>query len=144
METRIQIENVEPKAYEGMFALENYLKESGLSETHKELIKLRASQINGCTFCIDMHAKQALENGEEQRRLFLLSSWRDIALFSEEEKIILQMTEEITMIHSKGLIDKTYQGAIEVFGSKYFSHIVMAIATINAWNRIAISTRKPI
>jgi AhpD family alkylhydroperoxidase len=144
MDKRIQIETAEPTAYKGMFALENYLEESKLSSTHKELIKIRASQLNKCPFCIDMHTKEALKNDETQQRIFLLNAWQEGNLFTEEEKIILQMTEEVTMIHHKGLTSKTYEKAIKTFGDTYFSQIIMAIVTINSWNRIAISTHKPI
>ena len=144
MDKRIQIDVAEPSAYNGMIALENYLAQSELSRTHKELIKIRASQLNGCPFCIDMHTKDALKNGESQQRIFLLNAWRGANIFTEEEKIILQITEEVTMIHNKGLTSKTYQKAIETFSENYFSQIIMAIVTINSWNRIAISTHKPI
>lgn len=144
MDKRIQIDVAEPSAYNGMIALENYLAQSELSRTHKELIKIRASQLNGCPFCIDMHTKDALKNGESQQRIFLLNAWQGTSLFTEEEKIILQITEEVTMIHNKGLTSKTYQKAIETFNENYFSQIIMAIVTINSWNRIAISTHKPI
>ncbi len=143
MDKRIQIDQTEPKAFTAMYALENYLAESQLSKTHIDLIKLRASQINGCAFCIDMHTKESINNGEDQQRLFLLSAWRETDIFTEEEKILLQVTEEVTMIHLNGLTDKTYQRAIDKFDEHYFSQIIMAITTINAWNRIAISTQKP-
>ncbi|HET8735249.1 MAG TPA: carboxymuconolactone decarboxylase family protein [Pricia sp.] len=144
MKSRIQIDTVEPDAYKGMFALERYLKKSGLNESHKHLIYVRASQINGCAYCIDMHTKQALEYGESQQLLFLLNAWRETELFSEEEKIILQITEEITMIHQKGLTNETYQKAIAHFDEHYLAQIIMAVVTINGWNRISISTPKPI
>ena len=144
METRIQIGETEPKAYQAVFGLEGYLAQSGLKKLHYKLIKVRASQINGCAFCIDMHTKEALKLGETQERLFLLDAWRDIDVFSEEEKVILQMTEEVTKVHEKGLTSETYQKAMEFFDPHYFSQIIMAIATINVWNRIAISTHTPI
>jgi len=144
MEKRVQIDAIEPASYKGMFVLEDYLQKSQLSGTHKELIKIRASQINGCPFCIDMHTKDAMRNGESQQRIFLLNAWKELDLFTEEEKIILQVTEEVTMIHEKGLTSQTYKKAIEKFGEIYFSQIIMAIVTINSWNRIAISTHKPI
>lgn len=144
MNKRIQVDVAEPSAYEAMYALENYLQQSQLSKIHKELIKIRASQLNGCAFCIDMHTKDALRNGENQQRIFLLNAWRETDLFTEEEKIILHITEEVTMIHINGLTTKTYEKAIEKFDENYFSQIIMAVTTINAWNRIAISTRKPI
>ena len=141
---RIQIEAAEPAAYQAMFALENYLGQSKLSNTHKDLVKLRASQLNRCAFCINMHTKEALRNGEDQQRIFLLDAWRDSGMFSAEEKILLQITEEVTLIHKNGLTDETYRDAIEKFDEYYLSQIIMTIVTINAWNRIAISTHKPL
>ncbi|MCG8387836.1 MAG: carboxymuconolactone decarboxylase family protein [Cytophagales bacterium] len=141
---RIQIEAAEPAAYQAMFALENYLGQSKLSNTHKDLVKLRASQLNRCAFCINMHTKEALKNGEDQQRIFLLDAWRDSGMFSAEEKILLQITEEVTLIHKNGLTDETYRDAIEKFDEYYLSQIIMTIVTINAWNRIAISTHKPL
>ncbi len=144
MDKRIQIDAVEPKAYEAMFGMENYLQNSLLNKSHYELIKIRASQINGCAFCIDMHTKVALKMGEDAQRIFLLDAWRDSNLFVEEEQLILQLTEEVTLIHKNGLSDETYRKAIEVFGENYFAQLIMAIVTINSWNRIAISTHKPL
>lgn len=144
METRIQIDQVEPNAYKVMYPLEGYLQQSKLSKTHKELIKIRASQINGCAFCIDMHTKDAIKLGENQQRIFLLNAWRETDLFTEEERVLLQITEEVTLIHKKGLTSSTYKKALEFFDENYFSQIIMAITTINAWNRMAISTHKPL
>lgn len=144
MESRIQLDLVEPNSYKAMFALEKYLQQSDLKKTHKELIKIRASQINGCAFCIDMHTKEAIENGETPQRIFLLNAWRETSLFTKEERTLLEITEEITLIHKKGLTTETYEKAITVFDQNYLSQIIMAITTINAWNRIAISTNKPI
>ncbi|PWL38550.1 hypothetical protein DKG77_09820 [Flagellimonas aquimarina] len=144
MSERIQIDATEPLAYKAIFGLEDYMNQSGLSKMHYELIKIRASQLNGCAFCINMHTKEALKNGESQQRLFLLDAWRDVDVFTEEEKVILQVTEEVTMIHKNGLTDETYQKAIEKFDEHYFSQIIMAISVINVWNRVAISTHKPL
>lgn len=144
MKSRIQIDRLDPDAYEGMFTLGNYLKNSELESNHKHLIFVRASQMNGCAYCIDMHTKEALKDGETQQRLFLLDAWWETDLFDEEEKLILQITEEITMIHQKGLTDETYQKAIDRFGEDYLAKIIMAAVTINGWNRISISTSKPI
>lgn len=141
---RISIEALEPKAYKAMYKLENYLAECELSSTHKELIKIRASQLNGCAFCLNMHTKDALELGETKERLFLLSAWKEARVFSEEEMAILQMTEEITLIHQSGLAEETYKKVIQLFSENYVAQLIMAITIINAWNRIAISTHKPI
>lgn len=140
MEKRVNINETDPKAYKAMYGLEAYLSTSKLSIIHKELIKIRASQINGCAFCIDMHSKDALKQGETAQRIFLLNAWRETSLFTAEEKVILEMTEEITLIRDKGLSEKTYQKAMEFFNSNELAQIIMAIVTINAWNRIAIST----
>ncbi|TKC59114.1 carboxymuconolactone decarboxylase family protein [Pedobacter hiemivivus] len=140
MEKRIDINEIQPQAYKAMYALEGYLATTELSKTQKELIKIRASQINGCAFCIDMHTKDALKHGETTQRIFLLNAWREADLFTEEEKVILAMTEEITLIHNQGLSAETYKKATEFFNENNIAQIIMAIVTINAWNRIAIST----
>ena len=141
MEKRVNINQAQPQAYKAMYALEGYLATTELSKTHKELIKIRASQINRCAFCIDMHTKDALKNGETNQRIFLLNAWRETELFSEEEKVILELTEEVTLIHNRGLSDETYNRAEQVFDQNYIAQLIMAIVTINAWNRIAISSK---
>ena len=141
---RIQIDNAEPGAYQAMFAMESYLELTKLSDQHKDLIKIRASQINGCAFCINMHTTEALKAGESPQRIFLLNAWKESGLFTEEEQIILQITEEVTLIHEKGLSETTYQEAMKHFDEHYFSQIIISIVAINSWNRIAISTHKPL
>lgn len=141
MEKRVNINNVEPKAYKAMYALEGYLATAELAKTSKELLKIRASQINGCAYCINMHTRDALKNGETNQRIFLLNAWRETDLFTTEEKVVLAMTEEITLISNKGLTEETYQQALQIFNENQIAQLIMAIATINAWNRIAISTR---
>ena len=141
MEKRVNIEETEPQAFKAMYGLVGYLGTSKLSKTQMELIKIRASQINGCAFCIDMHTKDALKNGETNQRIFLLNAWRETNLFTEEEKVILSMTEEITLIHDKGLSDETYKKAKQFFDKNAIAQIIMAIAVINTWNRIAVSTQ---
>lgn len=141
MENRININEIEPQAYKAMYALEGYLATTQLSKTHKELIKIRASQINGCAFCIDMHTKDALQYGETTQRIFLLNAWRETNLFTEEEKVILSITEEITLIHNQGLSAEIYKKAVQFFDKNTIAQIIMSIVTINAWNRIAVSTQ---
>lgn len=141
MKTRINVAMTDAAAYKAMMGLEAYFQSTSLSKTLKELIKIRASQINGCAYCIDMHTKDALKNGETNQRIFLLNAWRETNLFTEEEKLILTMTEEITLIHQHGLSDETYALAEKFFDKNQIAEIIMAVVTINAWNRIAISTR---
>jgi AhpD family alkylhydroperoxidase len=140
MEKRVNINETEPLAYKAMYALEGYLAATALTKIHKELVKIRASQINGCAYCIDMHTKDALKNGETNQRIFLLNAWRETDLFTEEEKVVLAITEEVTLIHNHGLSEETYKKAEKAFDQNYIAQLIMAIATINTWNRIAIST----
>ncbi|MDM1138025.1 MULTISPECIES: carboxymuconolactone decarboxylase family protein [Empedobacter] len=140
MKSRLNIQKLEPKAYEAMYGLENYLANSELDKLHLELIKIKASQINGCAFCINMHTKDAMKLGETNQRIFLLNAWRETTLFTEEERVILEMTEEITNISQHGLSEETYQKALTLFSENYIAIIIIAITTINAWNRIAISS----
>jgi len=144
MKNRIDIQQLEPDAFKAMFALENYLQHSGLSKTYLYLIKIRASQINGCAFCINMHTTDALEQGETAQRIFLLNAWKETELFTEEEKTILAITEEVTLISQNGLSDETYKQAEQLFDGNQIAQIIMAVVTINAWNRIVMSTRKTV
>jgi AhpD family alkylhydroperoxidase len=143
MNTRINIQQVEPAAYKAMYGLEGYLQTSQLSKTHKDLIKLKASMINGCAYCINMHTRDARKNGETEQRIYLLNAWRETTLYTEEERAILALTEEVTLIQNH-VSDETYKTAERLFGANYLSHIIMAIVTINAWNRIAITTELPL
>jgi AhpD family alkylhydroperoxidase len=124
-----------------MMALENYAQNSQLSKTIKELIKIRASQLNKCAFCIDMHTEMALELGESDRRIFALSAWTESHLFTEEERVALQLTEELTTLNTHGVSDTTYNNSIATFGETLTAQMIMQIALINTWNRIAISTK---
>ncbi|ASK32103.1 hypothetical protein CEY12_19245 [Chryseobacterium sp. T16E-39] len=145
MSTRINIAKTDAAAYKAMMGLEGYLQTISLNPIQKELIKIRASQINGCAFCLDMHTKDAMKYGETPQRIYLLNAWREaLELFTEEEQILLAMTEEITLISHKGLTEETYQKATSFFDDNQIAQIIMAIITINAWNRIAISTHLPI
>jgi AhpD family alkylhydroperoxidase len=140
MENRINIEEIQLQAYKAMYALEGYLAASQLTKTGKDLIKIRASQINKCAYCIDMHTTEAIKHGETVQRLFLLSAWRETNVFTEEEKVMLAITEEVTLIANIGLSDETYKQAQQLFDENVIAQIIMAVVTINAWNRIAVST----
>ncbi len=142
MSQRFDMETVAPVGYKAMIGLEMYLAKISLNHTQKELIKLRASQINGCAFCLDMHSKDALKYGETVQRIVLLNAWPEAEVFSAEEKALLAMVEEITLISEHGLSDETYQVAQQFFSETQIGEIIMATVVINAWNRIAISTNK--
>jgi len=140
MNQRFNMATTDAAAYKAMLGLEAYLQTTFLNNTQKELIKIRASQINGCAYCIDAHTKDALKYGETAQRIFLLNAWRETKLYSEEERVLLEMTEEITLIHKKGLSEETYQKAQLFFTEIQIAQIIMAINIINAWNRIGVST----
>lgn len=142
--TRINILQEAPEAYQAMRSLETYLASTQLSKIELELIKLRASQLNGCAFCLNMHTRDALKHGETMQRISVLPGWREAGLFSESERALLALTEEVTLIHQGGVKDATYQAAEQQFGPKKLGQIVMAITTINAWNRIVITGHVPI
>lgn len=140
MENRINILETEPAATKAMYGLAGYIEKSALTKTHQELIKLRASQINGCAFCIDMHTTDALKQGETTQRIVLLNAWREVnELYAKEERIVLALTEAVTLIHQGGIPSDLYKEASETFDANYLAQIIMAIVTINSWNRIAIS-----
>ena len=140
METRLVMEKVEPEAYKAMFAMEKYLRTTDIAPLHKELIKIRASQINGCAYCIDIHTKDARKLGETEQRIYALNAWRETPFFSQEERAILALTEEVTLI-SHHVSDATYNTAIQVLGEKLTAQVMMAAVAINSWNRIGIATR---
>ncbi|WP_418499323.1 carboxymuconolactone decarboxylase family protein [Flagellimonas sp.] len=141
MQKRFNIKEVAPNALKAMVGLETYISTCSISKSTKELIKIRASQINGCAYCINIHTQDAIKNGETNQRIFLLNDWREAeGIFTEEEKIVLAITEEITLIHQDGLNDDTYTNALQFFSETEISDIITAIITINMWNRVVRST----
>lgn len=141
MNKRISIGKVRPAAYKAMDALDTFIDNSGIDKVHRELIKIRASQINGCAYCVDGHTKDARKLGVSEQKVYLTAAWREAGeVFTEEERLIFAMTEEITLIHRNGLSQGTYEKAIFAFGEEKTAEIIMAIVTINAWNRIGVST----
>lgn len=143
MEQRTNIAEMLPSSYKAMYDLSITVNKSSLTPIQKELIKIRASQINGCAFCVDMHTSVALNIGEKKERIFLLNVWKESDLFSEEEKAMLSIVEEVTLIHNKGVSDATYREAQNFFSEEKIAEIIMTAVVINAWNRIAISTNLP-
>lgn len=140
MEKRIKIDKIEPKGYQAIIGLEMFIESTPLKRIHKDLIKIRASQINGCAFCIDMHTKEARKAGESEQRIYALNAWRDAPFFSDDERAILALTEEVTLINHH-VKDETYNKALEALGETYLAQVILAIITINAWNRIGITTQ---
>ena len=134
------IKNSDPGAYQAMGGLQQYVNASATSPLHREMIKIRASMVNGCAYCVQMHTADARKLGESEQRIYSLSTWWESPLYTEEERILLAMTDEVSLISEGGLSDDTYQAAVRTFGEKVTTQIIMQIITINAWNRIAVST----
>lgn len=131
---------VQPDAYKALSALDKYINASGLDKRQQEMIRIRASQINGCAYCVHHHTHDARQLGETEQRIYLINVWREAPnVFNEEEQLLLAITEEITLIHQHGLSDALYDRAIQTFGEEKTAQIIMAIITINAWNRIGVS-----
>ncbi|MDQ6420996.1 carboxymuconolactone decarboxylase family protein [Paenibacillus sp. LHD-117] len=140
MEQRMALMDVSPAAYEAMLGLEKFLAGSSLDKKLKELVKIRASQINGCAFCLHMHATDARRLGETEERIYTLNAWRETPYFSPQERAALALTEAVTLVASSHVPDDVYAEAARHFDEKALSELIMAIVTINAWNRIAITT----
>jgi AhpD family alkylhydroperoxidase len=140
---RLSVHDVDPGAYKAVLGLESYVRSSGLETSLYELIKIRASQINGCAFCLDMHHRDARAAGEDQRRLDVLSAWREAPdLYSERERAALALTEAVTLIGEDGVPDDIWDEARRFFDEAGMVHVLMAIAVINVWNRLAVSTHQ--
>ncbi|MCR8556755.1 carboxymuconolactone decarboxylase family protein [Mucilaginibacter sp. BJC16-A38] len=140
MSNRIKINQADPAAYRAIMAMENYIESTGLTTKHKDLIKIRTSQINGCTYCLDMHTSDARKSGETERRIYGLTSWRETPFFDEQERAILALTEEVTLISGK-VSDETYDKAAALFDKVYLAQLIMAIITMNVWNRVGVTTK---
>ena len=138
MAPRLDYRAASPKAVATMVGLETYVHSSGLEEPLLQLIKTRASQINGCAYCIDMHTKDARAAGETEQRLYLLPAWRETAFFTERERAALAWTEGVTQIAEGHIADALYGSVREHFGEKELVDLTVAVIAINGWNRLAI------
>ena len=130
-----------PGAYRAMAGLESYLHECGLEESLLHLIKLRASQINGCAYCLDMHWKDLKAIGEKDERLYELNAWEEAPFYSERERAALAWTDAVTEVSKSHVPDQLYENVRKHFSEKEMADLTLAIATINAWNRLSISAR---
>lgn len=141
MKPRLDYAKTGTGALKGMMELEKYVHGSGLEQTLYELVKTRASQINGCAFCLDMHTKDARKNGESEQRLYALSAWRETPFYTERERAALAWTEALTLISENDVPDSLYKATREHFSEEEIVALTMAIIAINGWNRLAISFR---
>jgi len=140
MSPRLNAPKVAPDAYKAVLALETYVK-GAVEPRLMHLLKLRASQINGCAYCIDMHVKEALDDGEDPQRLHLLTAWRESPLYDERERALLAWTEALTLLPQTGAPDADYARLREHFSEADIVKLTVAIATINVWNRVAVGFR---
>jgi AhpD family alkylhydroperoxidase len=141
MQQRLDLAKAAPGAYAAMMGLENYLRGCGLEPPLLDLVKMRASQINGCAFCLDMHSKEARHHGATEQRLYVLDAWRESPLYSERERAALAWTEALTKIAETHAPDAVYDEARRHFSETDLANLSLAIVTINAWNRLAIGAR---
>jgi AhpD family alkylhydroperoxidase len=141
MEPRLNYAQVAPGVLEAMRALEAYAQRSGLEPALLELIKTRASQINGCAYCLDMHTKDARARGESEQRLYGLSAWREAPYYSERERAALAWTEAVTLVGESHVPDAVYALARQHFSEKELVDLTLAVIAINGWNRLAIAFR---
>jgi AhpD family alkylhydroperoxidase len=141
MKQRINIKQLEPKAYEVLYAMEKYLSTTNLTIQLRELIKIRVSQINKCAYCLDMHTKDARKTGETENRIYALSAWEESPLFTLEEKAAFALAEEITKISKHGVKDETFENIQKYFTDNQIAQMIIVINQINFWNRIAVSTK---
>src|SRR3954453_4464481 len=141
MQPRLDYTKASPKAYKAMAKLEAYVRHCGLEASLIELVKTRASQINGCAFCIDMHTKDARAHGETEQRLYALSAWRETPFFTDRERAALEWTEHLTLIAGRGVPDDLYARVRAQFREEEIANLTLAVVQTNGWNRFAISFR---
>ncbi|HVX40754.1 MAG TPA: carboxymuconolactone decarboxylase family protein [Gemmatimonadaceae bacterium] len=144
MEPRVNYAVGSPGAAQAMLGVERYTRNCGLEHSLLELVKMRASQINGCAYCLDMHSKDARAAGETEQRLYVLSAWREAPFYTPRERAALAWTEAVTLIAQGGVTDEQYADALKHFTEKELVDLTMAVITINGWNRLAITFRSDV
>lgn len=141
MTPRLEYHLAAPEALRAMLGLERHVRECGIEHPLLELIKIRASQLNGCGYCLDMHTKDARAAGETEQRIYLLSAWREAPFYTPRERAALEWAEEVTRLGRHGVSDATYADARAQFSERELVDLTMAVITINGWNRLAIAFR---
>lgn len=137
-EARVNYAQVAPHAFKALLGLEKAMGESSLEKSMHELVKIRASQLNNCAYCIDMHTADAIKLGETPRRIFAISAWRETPFFTERERAALLWTETLTLLADRGAPEAVYNHVAAQFNERELSDLTFAIATINAWNRFGV------
>jgi AhpD family alkylhydroperoxidase len=141
MKTRIDFTRVSPQSLKPLFALGALIEASGLEHSLLELVKMRASQLNGCAYCIDMHSKDARAQGETEQRLYLLDAWRETALYSDRERAALAWTEAVTLVADGHVPDAVYDEVSNHFTEDELVMLTLEVIAINGWNRLNIAFR---
>ena len=139
MKARIDLMHVNPGIVQAMLGLEKQIRRGGLDEKLLDLVRMRASQINGCAFCLDMHSKDARANGETEQRLYGLNAWRETPYYSARERAALEWTEALTLVATNHAPDDTYERVRAQFSEDELVHLSLAIVAINGWNRLNIA-----
>ncbi|SDP77863.1 alkylhydroperoxidase AhpD family core domain-containing protein [Arthrobacter sp. ok909] len=140
---RLRVQEIDPAAYGTVLAMERYVHSGTLGKSLINLIKIRASQLNGCAFCLDMHTREAAAEGESPRRVAVLSAWREApGLYTERERAAVALTEAVTLIARAGVPDDVWDAARASFDEPELVQLLMAISTINVWNRLAVATHQ--
>lgn len=139
MQQRLDYFALEPKLMQALIALNKTVEEAGLERSLLHLIKLRASQINGCSYCVDMHSREARQDGETEQRLYLVAAWRESPLFSDRERAAFAWTEAVTQISHGGVSDALFAEARSQFTDDELVKLTMAVAAINTWNRLSVA-----
>ncbi|MCK9902813.1 MULTISPECIES: carboxymuconolactone decarboxylase family protein [Parafrankia] len=137
---RLDVATIAPGAYRAVAGLEKYVR-SAVDPTVLELVKLRASILNGCAFCVDLHSRDALAAGESSRRLFSVAAWQESPFFTEKERAALALTDAVTRLGPDGVPDDVWDSVTKVWSEEETANLIVAIATINVWNRISVTTR---
>jgi AhpD family alkylhydroperoxidase len=143
MGSHLQYEKAAPAALRAMYSLEKYVRECGLEQSLLELIKTRASQINGCAFCIDMHTKDARAHGETEQRLYALNAWRETPFYTDRERAALAWTEAVTLISEDHVPEDVFEQAKAQFTDEELVNLTVAVVAINGWNRLSIAFNVP-
>jgi AhpD family alkylhydroperoxidase len=141
MTARLNARELAPEGYAALANVEATIQRCSLEKSLIELVKMRAAQINGCAFCLDMHSRDARRRGETEQRLYLLNAWRESPLYSERERAALAWTECLTLVASHGAPDAEYEAPTRVFAPTEIVNLTAAVGMINLWNRVAIGTR---
>jgi len=141
MKSRIDLMHVNPGVMQAMLGLERQVHQAHLDDKLLDLVRMRASQINGCAYCLDMHSKDARANGETEQRLYGLNAWRETPYYSEKERAALELTEALTLVATSGVPDEVFERVRQQFSEDEVAHLSLAIVAINGWNRLNIAAR---